>query len=345
MPEDTKPIDKSEPPKWRFEPKLLKEYLAEIKFILPVFIPLPDGKYQVLFDGRKAEVSLKRIEKITPFSKFIKGPVEGKIFIPHLRYDPFNGTEVIVTFKPTAKELRKLEDPEKQDKDPYAEGTIDPGLEASLLFLNKLIRTYQYLTGNTAAGKIQPWDVGIFDVRAGPYPKSPPGTAVTYKHYGFSRPTTVTTVPITEEIIVRELKEKVESNWDVPNYYQLLLTARYLYLSGDFTASIITAQSALESYLSIALCRHISHIKVKKKQKEINVDIKKAGLYRLYHEGLKQAIGRSLSDIDASTYSRVNNARTKRNAIIHDGEDASMNEADMHISAFWDALKILIPIL
>jgi len=50
MSDSKKTSEKTEPPEWKFEPKLLAKYLAEVKYILPVFIPLPDGKYQVFAD-------------------------------------------------------------------------------------------------------------------------------------------------------------------------------------------------------------------------------------------------------------------------------------------------------
>lgn len=345
MTKDSKKDNQRDTPEWHFEPRLLRKYLAQVKFTLPVYVPLPDGKYHVRIDGRKADIDLKRVKKKTPFSSIIKADDDVVVFTPHLRFDPFNATSVVVTFKPTAEELRLLEDPDKQKRDPYTEGTIDPGLQASLMFLNKMLRVYQFLTNNTALGRIQPWDVGIFDLRVGPYPKSPPGSGVTYKHFGFSRPTTFTKAPVVEEEFVDEIRNKIGSNWDVTQHDQLLLTARYLYLAGDFAAAIITAQSALESYLSTSLSKHIEHIKVKRRKKTLSVPVDRAGLALMCKEGLEQAVRNRLSDISSPLSREVNEARLKRNRIIHDGESASMEEADSGISAFQNAIDVLRPIL
>jgi len=333
--------EKEKPQGYRFAPTLYSQYLAEAKFELPIYIPMPDGAYKIHANSMVAEVKLRRIDKHTSMSKSVKASKNVIKFVPNLRHDPFNSTEVTMRFRPSPDVLRKLEDSELEDKDPYTEGTINPLLEESLLFVNKIVSTYQYYSGNAAIGRVQPWDIGIFHMLVGPYPKSPPSTATSYTQIGYSRPTKFTTGSPTDKGVLAQIVDKVKRDWSISAQTRLLLTARYLYLMGAFSAAVITAQSALELFLSRRLETHLKHITIRRKRKEEHVPLKRAGLSLMIKNGLKQAIGKHLSDIDSSLAQEVAKARKLRNDIIHDGIDASMVDADKCIKTFSRAIDEL----
>ncbi|MCF2138198.1 MAG: hypothetical protein K9W43_13285 [Candidatus Thorarchaeota archaeon] len=209
-------MDDVDRPPYHFEEKLYNEYLAEIKYILPIYIPIPDGAYDVHLKDAKAEVTIKRVNKITQVSKMIEAAENTIKWSPYLRYDPFSSSFVTVRFRPSRNVLKALESADMQAKDPFTEGTIDPCLEESLKFINKILRVYQYITGDVGNGQVQPWDVGMFDLIVGPYPKSPPGTAISYKQIGFARPLTFTSGSPTSLEKVSAIKDRLESSWDVP---------------------------------------------------------------------------------------------------------------------------------
>jgi len=314
--------------------------LAEVRFELPIYIPLPDGVYKVYVSSMVAEAKLRRIDKHTPMSESVKVSKNVIRYVPDLRYDPFNSTEVTVMYRPSPDVLRKLEDSELEDKDPYTKGPINPLLEESLLFVNKIVSTYQYCSGNVAIGRVQTWDIGIIQMAVRPHPRSSPGTIKSYSLIGYSRSTNFTRAPTDREALV-QIVDKVKRDWSVSTQTRLLLTARYLYLMGEFSASVITAQSALELFLSRRLENHLTHIIIRRRHKDESIPLNQAGLSIMIRNGLKQAIGKCLSDIDSSLAQEVSEARKQRNDIIHGGTEPSMVDADRCIKTFSRAIDRL----
>ena len=313
---------------------LFNQYLAEVEFELPIYIPIPDGVYKVYANSMVAEVKLRRISKITSMSKSVRTSQNVIKFVPELRHDPFNGTEVSMRYKPSPDVIRKLKDSEHWDKDPYTEGPINPLLEESLLFVNKIVSTYQYYSGNAAIGRVQTWDIGVVRMLVGPQTRSTPSTVTISSQIGYTRPTVFTTGSPTEKDVLAHIIDKTKNVWTISSQKRLLLTARHLYLMGEYSTAVITSQSALELFLSRRLEYYLVDITIRKGRKEEHIPLKRAGLSHMIKHGLKQAIGKRLSDIDSSLAQGVTQARKLRNAIIHDGIDASMLDADKCIKTF-----------
>jgi hypothetical protein len=311
-----------------------KQYLVDTKFEIPIYIPIPDGKYEVHANSMNALVRLRRIIKPTIVSKSVKTSKNVISFVPNLRYDPFNSTEVTMRFKPSHDTLHRMENPNLEETDPYTNGPIDPLMKECLLFLNKIVTTYQYYSGNSVIGKVQTWDIGVFNAHLMPYPIKSPSTVKIISQIGYSRATIHTNGPPTNREVLNQMVDAMKRDWSISVDSKLLLTARHLYLMGEYSAAVITAQTAVELFLSKLLSIHIEHIIIHSKRKEERIPVEEAGLFRMTKFGLKQAFGRSLSEIDSSLNQEVTKSRKLRNDIVHEGLDATMIDADKCIRAF-----------
>jgi len=329
-------------------------YEASITFDLPVFIPLPDNVYQVRVNGRVAHIRLTRIDLQGELKEFLYDVLEKETHIargtplrvPLLRFDPFNQSQVTVMFKPTVEELKRVETPDLEELDPYTKSTIDSLLDASLRFVNKLLEVYQYISGEASIGFLRPWDISRYDGSILPLSKEHPHQGLTISHVGLSRLNHASQNPFINDEQAKIISVQAAGK-GIPSHNKLLISARYLYLMGDYSTSIIVSQSALEVFLQILLLeKEIPHFPIiTNKGRKVRMRSKGAGLKRLCNEGLKKALGKSLYEIDASLGAEVDRARETRNEIIHDAKVASMREGDRSIRAFSRAIEEIAQLL
>ncbi|MHA1862633.1 MAG: hypothetical protein ACTSWA_02605, partial [Candidatus Thorarchaeota archaeon] len=123
---------RGEPP-FKYDPELLDRYEVMITLHLPVYIPLPDDVYPVIVNNRAAHIRLSRYDihnenkeiLLDSLAKEHNIPRDIPLSVPLLRSDPFNQSQVIVMFKPTIEELKKFENPDLEEQDPYTKSTID----------------------------------------------------------------------------------------------------------------------------------------------------------------------------------------------------------------------------
>ena len=338
--------DKQEPDtRNKFELDEHKKYVVETRFELPIYIPIPDGIYEIRAKSMNALAKLHRVNKSTSVSKAVSVSENAFIYVPHLRYDPFNSTEILMRFEPSLDTIRKLKSPEQGETDPYTNGPIDPILQESLLFVNKLVSTYQYYSGNTAIGRIQTWDIGNFNVRLMPLPIESPSTIRIIAGIGYSRPMKSGIGPPTDKETLDEITDKVKREWKVPTQTRLLIAARHLYLMGEYSAAVVTAQSALELFLSRNLGKHLEYITIQRKRKKTQIPLKRATLSTMLDEGLKQAIGKKLNALDSTLAQRNKESRRVRNDVVHEGLEATMNDADKCIKTFSEVIGELSLVL
>ena len=340
-------------PPFKYDPDLMNCYEASITFDLPVYIPLPDNVYQVRANGRVAHIRLTRIGLQGELKEFLYDVLEKETHIPRetplrvplLRFDPFNQSQVTVMFKPTVEELKRVENPDLEELDPYTKSTIDSLLNASLQFVNKLLEVYQHVSGEASIGFLRPWDISRYDGGILPLSKEHPHQGLIISHIGLSRLIHASKNPFINDEHTKTISIQAAGK-GIPSYYRLLISARYLYLMGDYSTSIIVSQSALEVFLQILLLeKGITDLPIAGKGRKKSIRSKGAGLKRLCNEGLKEVLGKNLYEIDTSLGKEVDEAREIRNEIIHDAKVASMREGDMSIRAFSGAIEQITQLL
>jgi hypothetical protein len=331
----------------------LDRYEAQITFDLPVYIPLPDNIYPVRVGSRVAHIRLVRFEisgelgetLYDMLEKEVQFPRDVPLSVPLLRNDPFNQSQVTVMFRPTIDELKKVENPKLEEKDPYTNGTIHSILNTSIQFVNKLLEAYQHVSGIAAIGFLQPWDISRIDGGIIPLSKEHPHQGLVMTHIGFSRLIRGSKRPFINEEQLKRISE-IALVPKLPTQYRLLISARYMYLMGEYSASVIMGQSALETYLrTLLLEKSVTHIPIIEKGKERKWPVRNAGLKRLYNEGLSEIVGKRLDEYDSDLAKEVDKARKIRNDIIHKGKAVSMNEGNSCIVAFAKALHQISQLL
>ncbi len=333
-------------PPFKYDPDLKDRYEAMVTLHLPIYIPLPDDIYPVIVDERVAHIRLERFETKNEIKERIFELLEREhdfsrdvpLSAPLLRSDPFNQSQAIVMFKPTVEELKKFEGSEKEKIDPYTKATIDSLLDTSLKFVNRLLESYQHVTGLCAIGFLRPWDVGQYEGGIVPISKENPQQGVTISHIGFARNIWGSKKPFLSDTQVDRIS-KIARLKEFPNHFRLLISARFLYLMGDYSAAIITAQSALEIYLQgLLVGRGVSHIRIRTRSGERLWPLRNLGLKRLYNEGMVELVGKSISEHDEQLGIALDKARQIRNKIIHEGHNASIEEGNDCLQAFAKAI-------
>lgn len=337
-----KKSEKGNEPDTRFpiDPDLIGEYVAEYLYILPVYLLLEKGEYNVHVGARKGTVWIDDVSISTPISKFLKTDDDSRICIPGVRHDPFNRTQVRVWFEPTLEEIRLLNTPDAWVRDPFSDGSYEPLLCTSLEFVNKLIQAYQVHSGDETFERVQPWEIGYFKANM----KIPKKHLIRPIHEKFigggGRPIAIIKGTPPKYDISDRIRKTLSKNWRLPIHKQLLMTARYLYLRGDYSTALITSQTALESYLGNRLhMRGIQQIKVPGKSKLVSV--RKIGLTNLCYHGLKALCGKSLKELNKKTNSDILKIQRKRNRIIHEGMEATILDADFTIKVCTRAIEEL----
>jgi len=327
------------PKEWKYDPNLIGRYVMELNYLLPVYVHIEDGHYDVNLGRRSGQIYVKRIPINTPLSKFMTTNEGNKIRIPGLRNDPFNRTSVTVRFKPIEGEMKLRQDPEKWDKDPITEGSYEPILEVSLKFVNRLLTGYQKLTGESTIDIIRPWEIGIFRGKI-----MLPEEKKTLKLYPIvigagGRPIQITAGETYGADFQQNLRDLLVRSWKFPLHEKLLSDANHLYLRGLYSSSIVVAQSALEVYIRSRL-RRTKYSRARLKGGDTR-KVDRIGLMLLMKVALNRAFRIDIAELEPELWRNMQTSTKSRNKITHRGKEASMNEASFAIRTFSDIIAYL----
>ncbi len=327
------------PTEWKYNPRLIGKYVMELNYLLPVYVHIEDGQYDINLGRRSGRIYVKRIPINTPLSKFMTTNEGNKMRIPGLRNDPFNRTSVTVRFKPTEREMKLRQNPEKWDKDPITEGSYEPILEVSLKFVNRLLMGYQKLTGESAIDIIRPWEIGIFRGKI-MLPEEKKSLKLYPVFIGAGgRPIQITTGETHGSGFQQKLRSLLMRSWGVPLHEELLSDANHLYFRGLYSSSIVVAQSALEVYIRNRL-RKAKYSRTRLKGGDTR-KVDRIGLMLLMKVALKQAFRIDIVELKPELWRNMQTSTESRNKITHRGKEASMNEASVAIRTFSDIIAYL----